>query len=143
MPIVYCKQRSVRIATWMFAVMVAVTVLGLPIAVWLMVVAQRRVEVDEHSIAIVPFGRRMHWKDVRRFGIGWKTGKFDRTDTLTITTMHIILKNTQGQSMVIHASNLIEGRALLNETKLRSPVPPETLKTSFFLQRLSFTQQSK
>ena len=57
---VFVKTFAVRISTVLFAIFMGLTVVGLPVSIWLVTVALRRVELDAVGLRIKP-GGGMRW----------------------------------------------------------------------------------
>lgn len=133
---VFVKTFAVRISTVLFAIFMGLTVVGLPVSIWLVTVALRRVELDAVGLRIKP-GGEMRWAEVARFGIGFKTGQLEDSSQ-RITTVHLMLQDINGRCMTVHINNYERSGVLLEEIKRRSACVPEPLKVSFFFQRLSF-----
>lgn len=139
-PLRFERARSVRVSSSLLALIFAVTVVGLPPAVLLLVWAWGRVELDDVGLRYRPFGGTMAWADVRRLGIGVKTGTVDRDDPMEITfsTVHALLRDGRGRTLAVHCAGFADGPGLLQELKRRSGVSPEPLEVSFPFNRLSF-----
>jgi hypothetical protein len=138
---VYAKASAVRISAILMAILVGFTVVGLPVSVWLVIVALGRVELNADAIRLKP-GGTMRWAEVARFGIGFKSsqpeggsGPSQRT-----TTVHLLLQDVSGRRLAVHTTNYVRSRALLEEIKQRVGRAPERLRVSFPFQRLSFPE---
>ena len=138
-PCSYRKAPAVRLAALLLALLMGITVVGIPISLWLVAVALRRVELDAEGIRVQP-GRAMKWAEVARFGIGFKSGELDpgSSSPLRTTTAHLILQDQSGRRLAVHITNYEQSRVLMEEIKQRVGHTPERLKTSFLFQRLSF-----
>ncbi len=136
----YAKATMVQVSTVLLALFCAVTVIGLPIAAWLVLIALRRVVVDDQGIAVVPMGPTMRWADVHRLGIGFKEGALNRGDPMPLRTqtVHVLLADGTGKTMAVHPANLKNGRQLINDIKARAGCNVEPVRVSFPLNRLSF-----
>jgi hypothetical protein len=137
---VYAFRRSgaVRYSSTLLALMLAVTLVGLIPAVWILLWAWGRVEIDDAGIRYRPVGGTMDWAEVDRFGMGCKTGRIDPDDPLGLTTYHLLLRSTAGRTLAVNPLSFAESTALLTEVKRRVGRKPEELKVSFLFQRLSF-----
>ena len=138
---IYTKASMVRISTFLLAVLVGFTVVGLPVAAWLVLVARGRVELDADGIRLRP-GGAMRWADVARFGIGFRSGALssDSASAQRVTTIHLLLRDNSGRRLAVHINNYAQSLALLDEIKRHMGRAPERLHTSFPFQRLSFRE---
>lgn len=139
---VYPKTSSVRVSTVLLALVVGITVVGLPVSVWLLLVALGTATLDDTAIRVSPLGGTMRWSDVARFGVGFKTGQLDRGQGTPLRTrsVHLLLQDASGRQVTVHTTNYARSRALLDDIKRRVGRAPERLEVSFLLQRLSFAE---
>ncbi len=138
---VFSRSSSVRISGTLLALLLALTVVGLIPAVFILVWAWGRLELNDEGMRYWPFGGGMAWSDVRRLGVGIKTGTVDRSGPtpLKVSTVHVLLRDAGGRILAVHCANFKDDRELLTALKRRAGVPVEPLKVSFFLSRLSFS----
>lgn len=127
-------------STTLLALIFAVTIVGLIPAIFMLAWAWGRVELDDDGLRYRPFGGQMAWADVRRLGVGVKTGTLDRSDPteISFSTVHVLLRDAPGRTLAVHCANFAEDRALLAEIKRRAGIVAEPLDVSFPFNRLSF-----
>ena len=138
---VFRRSAPVRVSTTLLAVLFAITVVGLIPAVWMLLWAWGRVELDDAGIRYRPFGGSMAWAEVERFGIGEKHGWFDPGEPteVKLTTYHLLLRSKAGRRLAVNPLSFMEPNALMTEMVRRVGRRPEALKVSFLFSRLSFT----
>ncbi|MEC7946889.1 MAG: hypothetical protein VX265_04930 [Myxococcota bacterium] len=140
----FARARSVRATTTLLAALFAVTIVGIAPAVAMLLWAWGRLELDDRGIRYRPIGGAMAWAAVERVGIGVKTGMLLAGDPSehTMSTLHVLLADRSGRVLAVPCSGFEHGAALLAEIQRRAGVEPEELSVSFFLNRLSFADDS-
>ena len=140
---VYTKTSAVRTSSLLLALLFGVTVVGLPVAVWLVAVARGSVSLDADGIRVTPGRGSMPWAAVRRFGIGRKSGALDpdSASPMRFTTVHLLLQDETGRTLAVHLHNYRRAPELFERIQDQVARPPEPLLVSFLLQRLSFRER--
>lgn len=135
-PQVYPLDRMTQVARILLALILCLTVVGIPVGLWVMLTALTRIELTEDTLRKGPVGRPLPLDRVARFGIGTKEGRIypDPNNTLfsaQLSTSHLLLESEDGQRITLHLAQTRNADDLYRRLADRLG-PPRPLKVGMF-----------